>query len=502
MTWKTRLMMALVAILLCMALASCAANPASTTKGTAPNQTTADPKVTEYKAIKWIMPGEENTTWRNFLDNDLNPILKQAINAELVITFSPWSEYFTKIDLVMTSGQENDIAWHGPAGVQSWYAKKAIMPLDDLLATYGKDLAIANPTDKWKHVTIDGQIMAVPTNTPTSENFGTLCVRQDLLEKVGLSDLKTVEDVTDFATRLKAAGLSTNPFVITSQKPYIRMSEGSLSLDLGLLSNWFYVDESQKDDKVYSYFASEAFKEFAALTRQWNLAGLIPEDYLTNQDELGRMNTGKSAIWTGAITRDMEQQAGLTANVPEGVYNEYLLYPEKPKYIITGGSNVFVIPATSKSPEKTMMFLNWVYANQANYDTIVLGMAGKHYELDANNRVKSLISESMFYEWMFRNVTYMRFPDTVSDATIERIKNWDKDAQFSKLFGFNFDQTPVKAEIARVQSVITEKLNPIMYGYVDYNSAIDSALKDLNTAGMDKILAELQKQFTAFYESK
>jgi putative aldouronate transport system substrate-binding protein len=108
----------------------------------------------------------------------------------------------------------------------------------------------------------------------------------------------------------------------------------------------------------------------------------------------------------------------------------------------------------------------------------------------------------MFYEWMFRNVTYMRFPDTVSDATIERIKNWDKDAQFSKLFGFNFDQTPVKAEIARVQSVITEKLNPIMYGYVDYNSAIDSALKDLNTAGMDKILAELQKQFTAFYASK
>ena len=189
-----------------------------------------------------------------------------------------------------------------------------------------------------KHVAIDGKVMAVPTNTPTSENFGTLCVRQDLLEKVGMSDLKTVEDVTSFAMKLKEQNLSTNPFVITNWKPYIRAMQGSLSLDFSLLNNWFYVDESSADDKIYNYYDSEAFKEFCKLTRDWNQKKLIPEDFLTNQDELGRMNAGKSAIWTGAVTRDMEQQASLTANVPEGVYQEYLLYPEKPKYIITGGS--------------------------------------------------------------------------------------------------------------------------------------------------------------------
>lgn len=486
--------------------ATTAAAAATTAKAgeatTAAETAAADDKLAEYAKIKWIMPGEENPTWKAFIDNELNPKLKAEINAELEITFSPWSEYFTKIDLVMTSGQELDIAWHGPAGVQSWYAKKAILPIDDLLAKYGTDLTAANPTEKWKHVTIGGEIMAVPVNSPTSENFGTLCVRQDLMDKVGMTDLKTVEDVTAFAEKLKEQGLSDNPFVITSFKPYLRMAEHSLSVDFGFLNNWFYVDEDAADDKVYSYFASDAFKQFAALTWDWNQKKLIPEDYLTNVDELGRMNTGKSAIWTGAITRDMEQQAGLAANVPEGVYNEYLLYPEKPKYIITGGGNVFVFPATSKTPEKTMQFLNWVYKSQENYDFMVLGTKGEHYDLDANNRVKTLATESMFYEWMFRNVKYMRFPDAVSDETIKRITTWDDDAKYSKMFGFNFDQTPVKAEVARVQSVITEKLDPIMYGYLSYDENIQDALDELNAAGMDKVLAELQKQFSAWYATQ
>jgi putative aldouronate transport system substrate-binding protein len=458
-----------------------------------------DPKVTEYKKLAWIMPGEENATWRSFIDSELNPKLKQDINAELDITFSPWSEYFNKIDLVLSSGQQIDIAWHGPQGVQTWYAKKAILPIDELLDKYGTDLLKVNPKEKMKHITIDGKIMAVPTNTPTSENFGTLCVRQDLLEKVGMSDLKTIEDVTAFATKLKEQNLSSNPFVITNWKPYIRGEQGSLSLDFSLLNNWFYVDESAADDKVYDYFESEAFKDFCKVTREWNKSKLIPEDFLTNQDELGRMNGGKSAIWTGAVTRDMEQQSSLTANVPEGKYQEYLLYPEKPKYIITGGSNVFVIPATSAAPEKAMMFLNWVYKSQDNYDFIVLGTKGEHYDLTENGRVKVIAKESMFYEWMFRNINYMRFPDNVSDAVVDRIKNWDNDAKYSKLFGFNFDQTPVKAEVARVQSVVTEKLYPILYGYVDYDTNIKSAVDELKNAGMDKILAELQSQFSKYY---
>ncbi len=453
-------------------------------------------------SIVWVMPGEENPTWRDFIDNSLNPRLDGEIGAHLDISFSPWSEYFTKIDLIMTSGQTIDIAWHGPQGVQNWYAKKTILPLDDLLEEYGQDLMKANPTDKWKHVALDGKLMAVPTNTPTSENFGTLCVRQDLMDQLGVKDLRTIDDVTNFARKLRSSGLSANPFVANSYKPYIRMAQGNLSVDFSLLNNWFFVDETANDDRIYSYYSSDAFRQFCSYTRIWNREKLISEDFLANTDELGRMNSGRSAIWTGAITRDIEQQQSLAQNVPGGIYNEYLLYPEKPKYIITGGSNVFVIPATCGEPEKTMQFLNWVYRDQENYDFIVLGEKGRHYDLTPDGRVQVLTKDSMFYEWMFRNVKYMRFPEFVSDATVERIKNWDRGARYSKLFGFNFDQTPVKAEVARMQSVITEKLVPIQYGYLDYDENINEALDELNKAGLETVQEELQKQFSAWMASK
>ena len=138
----TKVLALLLITILTLSLAACGSSnnePAQTTEGSGAavqaesTQTVPaeDPKVTEFKTIKWIMPGEENATCRNFIDSELNPKLKQEINAELDITFSPWSEYFNKIDLVMSSGQQIDIAWHGPQGVQLWYAKKTIQPIDD-----------------------------------------------------------------------------------------------------------------------------------------------------------------------------------------------------------------------------------------------------------------------------------------------------------------------------------------------------------------------------------
>ena len=47
-----------------------------------------------------------------------------------------------------------------------------------------------------------------------------------------------------------------------------------------------------------------------------------------------------------------------------------------------------------------------------------------------------------------------------------------------------------------------EYFNPITNGLVEYDEAIDEALKKLDEAGIDRFLEEYQKQFNAFYESK
>lgn len=49
---------------------------------------------------------------------------------------------------------------------------------------------------------------------------------------------------------------------------------------------------------------------------------------------------------------------------------------------------------------------------------------------------------------------------------------------------------------------LKEYFNPITNGLVEYDNAIDEALKKLDEAGIDKFLEEYQRQFNEFYESK
>ena len=71
-----------------------------------------------------------------------------------------------------------------------------------------------------------------------------------------------------------------------------------------------------------------------------------------------------------------------------------------------------------------------------------------------------------------------------------------------KDLGFSFDMTPVQTEYAQMQAVEQEYFNPITNGLVEYDEAIDEALKKLDEAGIDCFLEEYQKPFNALYESK
>ena len=137
-----------------------------------------------------------------------------------------------------------------------------------------------------------------------------------------------------------------------------------------------------------------------------------------------------------------------------------------------------MIPVTSKAPERAMMWMNWIYKSKENYDF--------H------------LKDNMFYEWMFRNVNYMAFPDWYGKDSADMVSNWDKEAKYSKIYGFAFDESGVAAEVAQVNTVITQYVDPLRYGLINYDENIEMVLKELKKAGLDKIMEEVQKQFSAW----
>ena len=102
---------------------------------------------------------------------------------------------------------------------------------------------------------------------------------------------------------------------------------------------------------------------------------------------------------------------------------------------------------------------------------------------------------------MFRNANYQVFRDNVSDEFIETYKNWDNEAVPSKMQGFAFNNSGLES----VETACNEafnKLNPILYGYVDFDTEYPAAIKALKDAGIDQYVAEINRQLEEFMAKK
>ena len=322
--------------------------------------------------------------------------------------------------------------------------------------------------------------MAIPTNAARANMFYNICVRQDILESVGMTKIETKADLDKFQELVKAKypEMTPNAGSISSQLMSKFEPEDINWIRFGLKFTC-YVDDKTNDDKVYSYYESNAFKDACKYAEEWYKKGYIPEDTLVNVTSQSRLTSGKSAWMVGSVGFDFENQPALTKNVPEGKLKVYEIKdPVKSRYITSSGGDVQMIPVTAKAPERAMMWINWIYKSQENYDF--------H------------LKDGLFYEWMFRNINYMTFPDWYDKDSAEMVKNWDKEAKYSKVYGFSFDETEVTAEEAQIQTVITQYIDPMSYGLLSYDKNIDKVLAELKKAGLDKVMAEVQKQYSAW----
>lgn len=434
----------------------------------------------KFENLVVIFPGDIPNGFDEFIKGEYGKKLKEDLNIGLDYSFSTWDQYDNKINLTISAGERLDWVWNGTSLVGNYYSKKMIQPLDELLDKYGSDLKKVCPVEGYKSNIFEGKIYGIPTNTPHADMFCNLIVRQDLLENVGMTKIETKADLDKYQELIKAkypemvpnAGDFSPQFMSKFEPEHITWIRFGLKFAA-------YVDERNNDDKVYSYYESNAFKDACKSAAEWHKKGYIPEDTLINLIQLTRLTTGKSAWMSGSIGFDFEQQQALAKNVPEGVLKNYEIKdPEKPRYISSSGGDSQMIPITAEAPERTMMWLNWIYKSQENY----------------NFHLK----DGMFYEWMFRNTSYMTFPDWYGKDSADMIKEWDKQAKYSKTYGFTFDESEVESQVAQIQTVVTQYIDPMSFGFIDYDKNIEKVIAELKKAGLDTVIAEVQKQYSAW----
>ena len=146
-----------------------------------------------------------------------------------------------------------------------------------------------------------------------------------------------------------------------------------------------------------------------------------------------------------------------------------------------------------------MMFFNWIYQTEENFLFTCYGVEGKDYTLNEDGSIERLSKDDLWYDWMFNNIAYAKFSSDVNPDFISDLEHWEDNTELSKLYGFTFDNTPVKSEVAQIDSIWTNKVLPLLDGFVDFDSNYDAILAELKAAGIDRYTEEFTRQLTEYH---
>ena len=233
-----------------------------------------------------------------------------------------------------------------------------------------------------------------------------------------------------------------------------------------------------QDSEIRDLFASDEFRIECEKHREWFKKGWIASDILTTSDTAAeQIKAGKLLGFYGTVgpgtAQDKTNQCGRDMTVIP--LNTVFSYTTKVNTFGWGLLN------NSKNPEAAMQVLDMMYS-----DRIITFADG----VDAS-------TSGYFHNWSFAFGDQLSayFWDGTEEDFPEQVRAMNESAMLSKAMGFAYDVTPVKTEYTAVTNVCDQYLNALAYGCIDIDDNLPKFLKELESAGLQKIIDEKAAQF-------
>ncbi len=454
--------------------------------------------------ITILYPGEETDEMTAFLNGPFAERVLAELNMKVNVTFLSWDNYWDQKKIMLAANTPIDLYWDGLPDLSTLVNAKEAQPLDELIAQYWPEsMQEVLPDSQMVGGKINGVQYGIPSAyAPSSAMYQFVCLRQDQLEAAGMTEVKTAEDLRQFALSVTDPLMKGPADVIF--KPLTRYFGDEQYFWVGSEDLCVFGEETAK---VYSYAETTAFEKVAKFNYGMYQDGLYSDDLTIKYNERdSRMQTGLYLWVEGSLGKSNEIGGTVSTADPNAVLKDYLLNPDAPRYINACGGEVLCVPYSATNPGGAMKFLAWMWGSEENYLFCLYGVEGQDYELDENGRLVTLSEtasgDGYFYEWMFRNAKYQVFGADVTDEYIEEYRHWDDEAIPSKMLGFAFDNTGLEAVETACNEVMAKQLLPILYGFVDYDTNYQAALAALKEAGIDEYVAALNTQMEAFLAGK
>lgn len=454
--------------------------------------------------IVWYVIGNGPAPDQQLVTDAVNKYLaEKKLDATLKLVTFDWGTYDSKMQQIIASGQKFDISF-----TASWTnnfrlgaTRGAFLDITKLAATNAPKTVAALGPSFMSGSAINGKNYGIPANKEKAHNWGFL-IRSDLVAKYNMdtSKIKKFEDIEPFLKIIQEKEPQMYPLEgIVGENPARALDMDNFADDqlmVGLMNN-------NKSSKVL--FLPQTPEAMALYTtmHKYYLAGYTRKDAAAVTDFNADEKAGKIFVAMKSLKPGKDAEMTMSTGQP---WSQIDITPVVMTNRETIGS-LQAVSRTSKNPAVVLKFLELFNSDPYLNNLINWGIEGKHYvktdQKDATGvaMIKAGPDKEKYNvgtPWMFGN-TFINYLDVSENPKkAQMFLDYNAKALPLKSLGFDFDISALKNEVTAIKNVYAEFMPGMETGSVDPAIEMPKALAKFKAAGIDKVVAEAQKQYDAW----
>ncbi len=455
----------------------------------------------------------------------VNAYLKDKINVTLEPIWGTWGDFDPSTVTALAGGDDVDIYFtcNWSANEYNSYARDGYwVKLDDMLPTYGADLLTTIPEGIWECAKTNGYdgmgVYAVPGLKDTAtQNCWDL--NGTLLAELGYN----VDEFVEFASMnpdfyysdefeevlQKAKDAKGGDFYPLVGEPVVfeRIATGTAIVtgDLNgapVLSYYYDVEHPSKDigSKIVCKYATPEFKKFAERTYYLSQKGFISPQ-TQNVDTAN--NYREACASTGDYLISSQSYAfGCELDYSRARGIDVRMIPTDAPYMdaTSGQGAMMAISATSKNPERALMFLNLLNTDPELMTMMNYGTEGYTYNKNADGSI-TFIDEvrATYTPWTNGMGNIRQLPPTAEQGVDfwDRFSAYYDSAEVLPYGSFILNTSELSNEATALANVYGQYGFQLMGGATNPDTVLPEFLAKLEEAGIQKLLDAANEQLTA-----
>lgn len=507
-----KMLSVVLASVLALSLASCgnsnAKSNATSTAPSAADNTSADASAKDWTTqeaytVKLVLPGTAKVEDCEEIARLATEITLPKYNTTIEITRVGFGTYDQEVNLMFSSGEKLDMLYNNRGIFVSAVNSGQIVEIGQYFDEYAPELKALISDDDWATVSVDGGIYAVPANKEKAVAWG-FSMNKEIADATGIdySEIDTEEELEPLLRKVKEMYPTMYPVGSNGGTMSTMTTYDDLGYDFGVLKDCTDPD----DHTVVNWYGTDEYKEIIERRWRWTQEGLIMPDAASNTDPWATLiSSGK------VFGRFSNVKPGIVAEHEKNTGVKMVVLPMTDAYTTTTRLDIlWYVAHNSEKPERTVQIMNEIYTNPELQNILCNGIEGKHFEY--KNSEKTIVgypegvdgSNTGYpsYPWAWLNEMITPVWEGSETTLWKETEEFNNTAIVSPAKGFAWNNSAVLNEVTACNNVRTKYANALECGSINPQEALPKFLKELEDAGINRIIAEKQKQLDAWFAEK